>query len=127
MNFLMRLIVTAAATAVAVWMVPGLDLTASDTTDKVLTLLAVALIFGIVNALVRPVVQVLTGCLVLLTLGLFLLVINAAMLMLTGYLAEKFGLGFEVAGFWPAFWGSLVISIVATVLNGILGTGKSAS
>lgn len=121
----MRLIVTALATAAAVWLIPGIDLTATDTSDKVITLLVVALIFGVVNAVIKPLVSVLSTCLVIVTLGLFLLVINALMLMLTSWLSGQFGLGFHVAGFWPALWGSIVISVVGSILGGLLGTNKN--
>lgn len=126
MQFLLRLIVTAAATAVAVWLIPGINLTASDTGDQVIALLIVALIFGVVNALVKPVVQVVSTCLVILTFGLFLLVINALMLMLTSWLATQFGLGFHVDGFWPALFGSIVISIVGSLLGGLLNIEERA-
>lgn len=65
----------------------------------------------------RPLLQLLTCPLILLTLGLFLLVINALMLWLTAAMAEAFGINFRVAGFWPAFWGGLVISLVSAALN----------
>lgn len=121
MRFLIRLIVTALATAVAVWLVPGIHLGDGDTSDKVIALLLVALIFGVINAIVKPIVTVVSTCLVVVTLGLFLLVINAGMLMLTSWLAGNFGLGFHVDGFWPALWGSLIISIVGSLLGGGLG------
>ncbi len=81
----------------------------------------VALIFGLVNALVRPVLTFLTCPLIILTLGLFTLIINAAMLMLTAWLSEDFGLNFHVANFRSAFWGALVISLVSFFLNLLLG------
>ncbi|NHB84093.1 phage holin family protein [Tessaracoccus sp. HDW20] len=121
MRFLMRLIVTALATAVAVWLVPGIHL-GSD--NQVVTLLLVALIFGLVNAIIKPLVTVVSTCLVVLSLGLFMLVINAGMLLLTSWLAGNFGLGFHVAGFWPALWGSLIISVVGAILGGLLGNNR---
>jgi len=81
-----------------------------------LTLFGVALVFGVVNAFVRPVARVLTFPLVFLTLGLFLLVINGLMLWLTSALSDALALGFHVRGFWSAFWGGLVVSIVSTLL-----------
>ncbi|WP_203567686.1 phage holin family protein [Aestuariimicrobium ganziense] len=119
-RLIVRLLATAAATALAAWLVPGITLTGDHLTDKGLTLAAVALLIGLVNAVVKPVVKVLTGCLVLLTLGLFLLVINAAMLLLVSWLAGPQGLGFTVDGFWPALWGSLVISLVSGVLFSVM-------
>jgi len=125
MEFFTRLVVTAAATAVAVWLVPGVELTALDTADKVITLLVVALIFGLINAFIRPVVTFFSGCLVLITFGLFLLVINALMLELTSWAAGTLGLGFHVEGFWPALWGSVIISIVGAALGALLDTERS--
>ncbi len=125
MEFVTRLIATAVATAVAVWLVPGINVTAADTQGKVLTLLGVALVFGVVNGLVAPIVKVLGACLIVLTLGFFLLVINALMLQLTSWGAGVVGLGFHVDGFWPAFWGALIISIVGALLGGLLGGSRS--
>jgi putative membrane protein len=78
---------------------------------------AVAVIFGLVNALIRPLLKVLTCPLILLTLGLFTLVINALMLWLTGAISQFFDLGFYVDGFWSAFLGGLVVSVVSVALN----------
>lgn len=80
------------------------------------TLVIVALIFGVVNALIRPLLTILTCPLILLTLGLFTLIINAAMLALTGWFAAQFKLGFVVDGFWAAFLGALVVSVVSWAL-----------
>lgn len=124
MQFIGRLIVTALATAVAVWLVPGISLTSSDLGNKVLTLLGVALVFGVVNSFVAPLVKGLSACFIVLTLGIALLVINALMLMLTGWLAGAVGLGFEVNGFWAALFGALVISIVGALLGGLLGSRR---
>jgi putative membrane protein len=87
---------------------------------SVLALAGVALVFGIVNAFVKPILSLLSLPVVVLTLGLFFLVINALMLMLTSALSNTLGLGFHVAGFMPALWGSIVISVVSTLLSLIL-------
>lgn len=79
--------------------------------------LGVALVFGVVNAFIRPVAKILTFPIVILTLGLFLLVINGFMLWLTSALSEALALGFHVQGFWAAFWGALVVSIVSGLLS----------
>jgi putative membrane protein len=84
----------------------------------------VAVIFGLLNALVRPVLAFLTCPLIVLTLGLFTLVINAAMLLLTAWLSEDFGLDFRVDSFSSAFWGALVISIISFFLNLLIGEDK---
>ena len=124
MQLIGRLIVTALATAAAVWLVPGITLTSSDLTNKVLTLLGVALVFGLVNGIIAPLVKGLSACLIVLTLGIALLVINALMLMLTSWLAGAVGLGFHVDGFVSAFWGAIVIALVGALFGGLLGSGK---
>ena len=111
MRFVIRLLVNAAALWVATQLVPGVVFTGDW-----LTLLAVALVFGVVNAVVRPVTQVLTFPFIILTLGFFLLVINGLMLMLTSFLSGRLGLGFDVRGFGAAFWGALVVSLVNAVV-----------
>ncbi len=120
MRLLIRLIISALATGLTVWLVPGIHLTASSNGEKILTLLIVAAIFGVVNAVVRPLVTMAGACLVLLTMGLFLFVINALMLMLTAWLAGSLGFGFEVDGFWWAVLGSIIISLATSLLSGLL-------
>ncbi|GAB79440.1 putative membrane protein [Austwickia chelonae] len=117
MSFIARTLAVAAATAVAAWIVPGITLTGSGAGGKALTLILVALIIGVVNAVVKPVVQFLTGCLVVISLGLFLLVINALMLLLSSWVAQHLALGFHVRGFWAAFFGSIVISVVSGLIT----------
>ena len=79
-----------------------------------------ALIFGIVNAIVKPIFTLVTAMAVLLTLGLFLIVINALMLLLTSWLSDQFNLGWSVDGFWTAVLGSIIVSIVSFVLNAFI-------
>jgi len=109
--FLVHLLVNAAALWVATRIVPGVTYSGS-----LLPLLGVALVFGIVNAFIRPVAKLLALPLIILTLGIFALVVNGLMLWLTSSLSESLGLGFHVSGFWAAFFGSLVVSIVSTLL-----------
>src|SRR6516162_2356333 len=117
MRFLIRVLASAAALAVATAVVPGIELTTASVTSKVLTLLAVALIFGVINAVIKPIVKI-VGCLFyILTLGLIALVVNALLLWLTSWLADKLNLPWHVTGFWPAFWGALIISIVSWLLS----------
>lgn len=118
MRLILKVIAGAIATALAVWLVPGITLTAGDGQEQVLTLIGVAAILGIVNAIVKPLATVAGFCLIVLTFGLFLLVINAGMLLLTSWAAGQVGLGFHVDGFWPALLGSIIISIVSTVVEG---------
>ena len=112
-HLVLRWILATAALLVAVSIVPGIDFTGEP-----IELFLVAAVFGLVNALLKPLVTLLTCPLVLLTLGLFGVVINAWMLMATASLAGSIGLGFAVDGFWPAFLGGLIISLVATALSG---------
>ena len=121
MRTLLRLVVGAIATAAAVWLIPGIRVVAESDQQYVLILLGVAAIMGVVNAVIKPFTQVLSFCLVVVTFGLFLLVINASMLALTAWIAQRFGIGFFVDGFWPALWGSVVISFVSSLLGGLLG------
>lgn len=110
----LRWAVTAAALFLAVAIVPGLHFDTSD--GGILRLFLVAAVFGIVNAVLKPLLSVLTCPLILLTFGLFTLVVNALLLEVTGWLSTRWGLGFSVAGFWPAFWGGLVVGISSALL-----------
>lgn len=112
MPFVLRLLVNAAALWVATRIVPGVMYT-GDT----LPFLGVALVFGVVNAIIGPVTKILTFPLIIVTLGIFALVVNGLMLWLTSSISTALGLGFRVSGFWPAFWGALVVSIVSTMLS----------
>jgi len=109
--------INAVALAVAVWLLEGIDVTGENAW---LTLAVVALIFGLINALIRPLVKLLTCLINVITLGLFTLVINAAMLMLTGWIAGQLKIGFVVQSFGWAFLGSLIVSVVSIVLGAIL-------
>ncbi|MEV8543140.1 phage holin family protein [Streptomyces sp. NPDC051572] len=122
-NFLVKTIANAGALAVAVWLLDKITLTGDSTFKKVWTLLLVALVFGVVNFLVKPIVKVLTFPLFILTLGLITLVVNALMLMLTSWLADKLDLSFHVEGFWTAVLGGLIISVVSWALNVVLPEG----
>lgn len=122
---LIGLLVNAGALFVAVLVVPGLDFNFGPD-DSWPRFLLVAFIFGLVNSFVRPVLRILTFPITILTVGLFLIVINALMLMLTGAAAEELGLGFRVADFFAALLGAIVISIVGTVLSMIAGVGRLA-
>jgi putative membrane protein len=119
-NFVVKTIANAGALAVAVWLLDKITLTGAGTGKKVGTLLVVALLFGLVNFLVKPIVKVLTFPLFILTLGLITLVVNALMLLLTSWLADKLDLSFHVDGFWCAVLGGLIISVVSWALNVVL-------
>ncbi|MBW8868463.1 MAG: phage holin family protein [Acidobacteria bacterium] len=112
MHFLLRLLINAAALWVAIHIVPGLAYQGPWT-----SLFLVALVFGVLNASVRPLLKILTFPLLILTLGLFTFVINAFMLWLTGWISDRLNLGFHVSGFWAAFLGALVVSFVSLMLS----------
>ena len=116
MGFLVHVLLT----AVAVWVstvIPGIDLGEASTPAKIGTLVLVALVFGLVNAIIKPVVKLLGCVFYLVTLGLFGLVVNGLLFWLTGYISEQLGLPFQVTGFWPAFWGAIIVALTGWVLN----------
>jgi putative membrane protein len=119
MHFLLRLLINAAALWVAIQLVDGIDHRGSWW-----ALLLVALVFGVLNASVRPLLKLLSIPLLIVTLGLFIFVINAVMLRLTSWVSNLLDLGFSVDGFWPAFFGGLVVSVVSLLLSLFTGARK---
>jgi len=117
MKLVLRILIPAAALYVAHLLVPGIELTGSSTWKKVATLLVVALIFGLVNAVLKPIIKIVGCVLYVLTLGLIGLVVNGLLLWLCSWLAGKLGLPFHITGFWPAFWGAIIVGIIAWLLN----------
>jgi putative membrane protein len=120
MRIVVWVIVNVLALGAAVWLFDGITLTADTTGGRIGTLLVVGAIFGVITAVVRPIVSLLSLPLIILTLGLMLLVINALMLLLTSKVADTFGLGFHVDGFWTAVFGAIVISISSMVVEALL-------
>ncbi len=120
MKFLMRWLVTSIAVAVAVLVIPGISVSGPNSW---LAIAVGALVLGLLNATLGFVLRIGTiGCIIM-TLGVFNLVINAGMLMLASEVSQNwFDLGFHVEGFWPAFWGGIVISIVSGMLNWFAGS-----
>ncbi len=119
-SLLIRWAINAAALWVAVWLLDSIEWVDEGFISVALT----ALIFGLVNALIRPIVTILTCPLIVLTLGLATLLINTAMFALTGWLGQQFGIGFMITGgFWSAFFGALIVSVVSAVLSAVL-SGK---
>ena len=115
----MRILIKIIVNAVALWvatLLPGIWLTGS-TWQKIGSLLAVAVIFGVINAVLKPIIKVIGCGLYILTLGLISLVVNALLFLLTGYLADKLSLSFHVDGFWAGFWGALIVAIVSFLLH----------
>ncbi|AQA12856.1 phage holin family protein [Streptomyces samsunensis] len=119
-NFLVKTIANAGALGVAIWLLKDITLTGENTGRQALTLILVALVFGVVNVVVKPIVKLLAFPLFILTLGLITLVINALMLLLTSWLAGKLDLSFHVDGFGTAVLGGLIVSIVAWALHVVL-------
>jgi putative membrane protein len=121
-RFLTWLGTTAVAVAVAAWLVPGVYFTGpssglDEVQHKIGPVILVALVLGLVSVFIEPVVKFFSFPFIVLTLGLFLLVINALMLMLTAWIAGQIGIGFHVEGFWTAVGGSLVITVVNGFIN----------
>ncbi|MEU8334245.1 phage holin family protein [Micromonospora tulbaghiae] len=117
MGFLIRLAITAVALWIATLIVPGVEVSGRNTGNNVLTLVVVALVFGVVNAVLKPLIKVLGCVFYLLTLGLFALVVNALLFLLTDWIAGVLKLPFHVDGFWAAFWGAIVVAVVSWLIS----------
>lgn len=123
LNFLIRTGVNAVALWVAAWLVDGIVLAGDDTTfaSKFTTIILVALVFGVVNAVVKPIAKVLAFPAIVLTLGLFTFIVNAFLLQLTEWLSQPLGLSFVITNFWwDAVIGALIITVVSMVLSWVL-------
>jgi len=120
MRFLSWLAVNALALAAATWLIDGITINGETKTKEFLTLLGVGVIFGVITSFVRPFVRLISLPLIVITLGLMLLVINAFMLLLTSWIADGLDLNFHVDGFWAALWGSIVISIALMILEAVM-------
>lgn len=125
MRVLLRILACAAALAVATAVVPGIQLHGGSLTHKALTLVAVALIFGAVNAVLKPIAESVGCALYVLTLGLLALVVNGLLLWLTSAIAGALHLPFHVTGFVPAVFGAIVVGVVSWVLNLVMRDRKS--
>ena len=121
MRLLLRVLVSAAALGVATAAVPGIVLLAGSGWSRVGTLLAVAVIFGLFNGTLKPLIKVVGCAFYVLTLGLIALVVNGLLLWLTSVIAGKLNLPFHVTGFWPAFWGAIIVGLVSWLLNLLIG------
>ena len=114
-KFILRWVVNAIALFLAVYLVPGVNLEGGW-----VSILWLALIFGLINAFLRPLLTLLTCPLIVLTLGLFTLLINTFLFWLTSQVGQAFGIGFTIEGFWPAFLGGLVVTVVSVLMSLIL-------
>lgn len=117
MGIALRVVFNAVAVWIATLLVGGVDVTARTTAGDIGTLVVVGALFGLVNAVIKPVAKLLSLPLIILTLGLFALVVNALLFWLTAEVSGALGAPFEVDGFWAAFWGAIVVSLVSWVLS----------
>ncbi|MDL4773656.1 MULTISPECIES: phage holin family protein [Thermomonosporaceae] len=121
----MRILLKVGITAVALWVATVLfsdiKIEGDDNGRRALTLIGVAVIFGLVNAVIKPIVKTLGCAFYVVTLGLIGLVVNALLLLLTSEIAGRLDLPFHVGGFWAAFWGAIVVGLVSWVLHLVLG------
>jgi putative membrane protein len=117
MRFVLRILATAVALWVATALLAGITVSGSSAWVNALTLIAVAIIFGLVNAVLKPIIQVL-GCLFyIVTLGLIAFVVNALLFLLVSWLADLLNLPFHVDGFWTALWGAIIVGFVSWAIN----------
>lgn len=118
MKLLLRWIILAAALFGTAFFIPGIRI---EGNNAIVVVAVTAIVLGFVNAFIRPILAFFSCGLLILTLGLFSLVINAATLMLSSYISVNWlGIGFHVDGFWPAFWGAIILSIISMILSSIL-------
>jgi putative membrane protein len=116
-SFITRVIINALAIAATAWLLPGITIGG----NKIVTIILVAIVFGVVNAVIKPIFSFVTCGLYVLTLGLFTFIANALMLWVTQYVADWFGLVFKIDSFWTAIVGAIIISIVSFILSMIFG------
>jgi putative membrane protein len=129
MRFLSWLVTTALAVAAATLLIDGIYFTGpvhgqEELNHKLVPLLLVALLLGVVTSFVKPILTILSIPFIVITLGLFLLVLNAALLMLTSWVADKLDIGFDVSGFWPAVGGAIVITVVTWIVDSLIGDSR---
>ncbi|GII92738.1 phage holin family protein [Sinosporangium siamense] len=119
-RFVVKTLIVAAALWVATQLVTGITVGGSTTAKGIGTLIVVALIFGLVNAVIKPIVQVVGCAFYVLTLGLFAFIVNAGLLLLTSWIAEQINVPFHVDGFIPALFGAIIIAVVSWILDLII-------
>lgn len=127
MKLVLRVLAVAAALGVAHLVISGIELRGGSDWSKAGTLVVVALIFGIVNAVLKPIVKTVGCAFYVLTLGLIGLVVNGLLLWLCSYVAGQLTLPFHITGFWPAFWGAIIVGVVGWLLTLLLDGGRKAA
>jgi putative membrane protein len=124
MGIIIRLVITAVSLWIATLLISGIELTTDSVPGKIGTLLAVAVIFGIVNAVLRPIIKTIGCGLYILTLGIIAIVVNGLLFLLTSWIAGQFDLPFHVDDFWPsAVLGALIVGVVSWLLNALVPDG----
>jgi putative membrane protein len=121
MKHVIGVIVSAAALAVAAWAIPGIQVTGHGDASKAGTLIVVALIFGIINTVLKPIIKTIGCAFYVLTLGLAALIVNGLLLWLASYIAGQLTLPFHITGFVAAVEGALIVGVVSWLLHLILG------
>jgi putative membrane protein len=116
-KILIHVVITAIALWVATLVVGGIEVASDSTPRKIGTLIVVAVVFGLINAFLKPVVKKLGCVFYIITLGLFALVVNALLLWLASWVADRLNVPFHVSGFWAAFWGAIVVGLVSWLLG----------
>ncbi|WP_344076100.1 phage holin family protein [Luedemannella helvata] len=124
MGFIIRTLVTAVALWISTLIVSGINTSGAKAWQNVLTLIVVAIIFGLVNAVLKPLIKIFGCFFYIITLGLFALVVNALLFLLVGWLAEQLNLPFHVEGFWSGFWGAIIVSVVSWLINLVIPDGS---
>ncbi len=127
MKFLLHILVVAGALGVAHLAISGIELQGGSGWSKAGTLIVVALIFGFVNAVIKPIVKTVGCALYMLTFGLIGLVVNGLLLWLCSWVAGKLSLPFHITGFWAAFWGAIIVGIVSWLMGLVLDVGRKAA
>jgi putative membrane protein len=127
MKFVLHILVVAGALGVAHLAVSGIELQGGSGWKEAGTLIVVALIFGVVNAVIKPIVKTVGCALYMLTFGLIGLVVNGLLLWLCSWVAGKLSLPFHITGFWPAFWGAIIVGVVSWLMGLVLDAGRKAA
>jgi putative membrane protein len=127
MKLVLHILVVAGALGVAHLAISGIELQGGSGWSKAGTLIVVALIFGIVNAVLKPIVKTVGCALYMLTFGLIGLVVNGLLLWLCSWVAGKLSLPFHITGFWPAFWGAVIVGVVSWMLGLVLEGGRKTA